>query len=101
MRSPEDEQRTLDECVDAAVLVLDDIGTGSESVYARQVLQEILDRRLFGDRAGLVVTSVLSIPALSRRLGDAIASRLGEMCSVAEIRNSPPDTGGRPPTRAL
>lgn len=86
MKAPDDEQRTIDELVNAKVLVIDDLGAGAESVYARQALQEILDRRDCGDRGGLVVTSPFSPTVLGRRMGDgAVASRLAGMCRVVEV----------------
>jgi DNA replication protein DnaC len=60
-KDPEQEQAAVDNLVAAELLVLDDIGTGTETAYARQILQEILDCRNFRDRAGLVITSKYSL----------------------------------------
>jgi DNA replication protein DnaC len=110
MKSPDEEQHGIDFFVNVQVLVLDDVGVGSDSAYARQVLQEILDGRDFRDRAGLVVTSRYSPPALTNRLSDdTITSRLAGMCDVVEIRGSdrrlrrsedPQSSGGGPNYRS-
>jgi DNA replication protein DnaC len=81
------EQAMIDEWVSANVLVLDDLGTGSDTAYNRQLLQEILDGRDFHDRAGLVITSTYSVDALAQKLEhDAIPSRLAGMCQVIEVQ---------------
>ncbi len=89
MKDPPQEQSAIDQfaCVDA--LILDDLGMGIETAYARQVLQEILDRRDFSDRSGLVVTSKYSLGALAEKLADdSIPSRLSGMCSIVHIRGA-------------
>jgi DNA replication protein DnaC len=87
MRSPEEEQRGIDGFVKVDVLVLDDLGSGGESVYARDVLKEILEARDFRDRGGLIVTSRYSPKALAVRwCHDALAVRLEELCEVIEIK---------------
>jgi DNA replication protein DnaC len=94
MKTPEEEQQTIDGFIRVGVLVIDGLGVGSDTAYARQVLQEILDGRDFHDRGGLVVTSRFSLAGLGRRLtDDAIPSRLAGMCRLVEIRAS---TAGRP-----
>jgi DNA replication protein DnaC len=86
-RDPDEEQQAVDRYVRADVFVLDDLGIGHETAYARQVFQEILDGRDFAYRAGLVVTSKYSLDALAAKLGDdTITSRLAGMCRVIEIR---------------
>jgi DNA replication protein DnaC len=110
MKDPDQEQAAIDRFVQVQVLVLDDLGMGHETAFARQILQEILTGRDFGDRAGLVVTSSYSLGALAERLGeDTIPSRLAGMCQVLEIkgfdhrlnshgsgeRHDPGDAGGQ------
>ena len=86
MKTPDEEQQAVDHFIRMDVLLIDDLGVGGDSPYARQVLQEILDGRDFNDRGGLVVTSQHSIKALARRLTDgAIPSRLAGMCRVIGI----------------
>lgn len=103
MKTPEEEQRAIDGFTRVDALVIDDLGVGSDTAYARQILQEILDGRDFKDRRGLIVTSQYSLSALACRQNDrAITSRLTGMCRVIDIRGSDrrshstpvnPDTG--------
>ena len=97
-KDPDQEQSSLDHFVQVEALVLDDLGTGPGTPFARQILQEILDGRDYQDRAGLIVTSAFSLGALAERLGeDAIPSRLAGMSAVVEIRgeDGPPIPSGR------
>lgn len=88
MKPPEEEQQAIDAFVRVSVLVLDDFGRGSDTAYARAVLQEILDTRDFQDRGGLVVTSRFSPVAAGRRLNDdAITSRLAAICRIIEVKS--------------
>jgi DNA replication protein DnaC len=87
MKTPEEEQQGIDGFVRVGVLLLDDVGVGADTPYARQVLQEILDGRDFADRGGLVVTSRYSLRGLAARLNDdAIPSRLAAMCQTVEVK---------------
>lgn len=87
MKEPAQEQAALDELVSAQVLVLDDLGSGPDTPFSRQLLQEILDRRNFSDAGGLLVTSKYSLDQLAAKLlDDSIPSRLGGMCQVVEVR---------------
>jgi DNA replication protein DnaC len=87
MKEPEEEQAGIDEIVNVEVLVLDDIGVGSETAYSRQILQEILDGREFMDRAGLLITSKYSLGDLAQKMNDdTIPSRVSGMCQVLEIK---------------
>jgi DNA replication protein DnaC len=87
MKAPEEEQHAIDGFIRVNALVLDDLGVGSDTAYARQSMQEILDGRNFKDRAGLVITSQYSLGGLAQRLNDdTIPSRLAGMCQVIEIR---------------
>src|SRR5262245_16664535 len=87
MKSPEEEQQVIDAFVRLGVLVVDDLGSGGDTPFARQVLQEILDARDFQERGGLVVTSQYPPEALARRWNDhAIPSRLHGMCRIVQIR---------------
>lgn len=91
MKPPEEEQRGIDHFVQVAVLVLDDLGLGQDTAYARQVMQEVLDGRDFSDRAGLVIASRCSLRALAARFGDdAISQRLGRMCRAIEMTTARP-----------
>jgi len=87
MKDPDQEQVAIDGLARVEVFVLDDLGTGPDTAYSRQVLQEILDGRNFKDRAGLVVTSQYSLGHLANKMNDdTISSRLAGSCSVLQIR---------------
>jgi len=86
MKDPEQEQAALDGFIRAEALVLDDLGAGPNTAYSRQILQEILDRRNFTDRAGIVVTSKYSLDELAATLADdSIPSRLAGMCQMIRV----------------
>jgi DNA replication protein DnaC len=87
MKDPNQEQAAIDEIVSVEVLVLDDLGAGSDTAYGRQILQEILDGRDFQDRGGLLITSKYSLSSLAEKLNDdTLPSRLAGMCKVVEIK---------------
>lgn len=89
MKTPEEEQRAVDAATAVGVLVLDAFGTGGETAYARQALQEILDGREYQERRGLVVSSRWAPAVLARSSADdRIASRLVGMCDVVEVRGA-------------
>jgi len=69
--------------------VFDDLGTGTDTAFGRQILQEILDGRDFHDRAGLVITGKYSLDDLAAKLADdSIPSRLAGMCQVVEVQET-------------
>jgi DNA replication protein DnaC len=87
MKDPDQEQEALDRLIGVDILVLDDLGSGADTAYSRQILQEILDGRNFQDRVGLVVTSKYSIDQLAAKMADdTIPSRLAGMCSLIQVR---------------
>ena len=86
MKTPEEEQALVDHLARVPVLVLDDLGIGTETAYFRQVLQEVIDARIAHERGGLIVTSNYSLDGIAAKLGhDAIPSRLAAICQVIEI----------------
>jgi DNA replication protein DnaC len=87
MKDPVEEQAALDVFAVADVLVLDDLGFGTTTAYWCELVKEILDRRGFADRAGLIVTSAYSLGELAAKLqGDSISSRLAGLCSIIHIQ---------------
>jgi DNA replication protein DnaC len=85
-KEPSEEQVTIDRFVRVDVLVLDDFGIGGDTLYARQILQEIFDGRDYKDRGGVILTSKYSLSQLAQKLDeDTIPSRLAGMCQVIEI----------------
>jgi len=86
MKDPDKEQTAIDELVRANVLILDDLGS-ADTAFGRHMVQEILDRRDFSDRGGLVVTGKYLLDELAAKLGDdSIPSRVAGMCRCVEIR---------------
>lgn len=68
------------------VLVIDELGLGKETEFARQILQEILDMRELNRKCGLVITGNYSLEEYATKLGeDPIPSRLAGMCNVVLI----------------
>ena len=86
MKEPDQEQAVIDHWAHVDVLVLEELGKTNDTPFSRQILQEVLDRRAFRDRGGLVVTSQYSLDQLAQRSGDdAIPSRLAGMCQLIRI----------------
>lgn len=87
--------------LDCDVLVLDDLGAGRTSLWARDVLHDILVQR-YNDRAPLIMTSnhptgdepggdardPAAALTLRDRLGDALMSRLYEMCRIVVVEGA-------------
>jgi len=86
---------------DAEVLILDDLGAGRTTAWARDVMHDIIAHR-YNEQKSLILTSNLEIgdepparPASARaaetplslkdRLGDALISRLYEMCKIIRL----------------
>jgi len=86
---------------DAEVLILDDLGAGRTTAWARDVMHDIIAHR-YNEQKPLILTSNLAIgdetpvpratarPAetplsLKDRLGDALISRLYEMCKIIRL----------------
>ena len=89
MKEPAQEQSAIDEFASVDVLILDDLGIGTDTAYGRQLVQEILDRRDSANRAGLVVTSKYSLGAVAEKLqDDSIPSRLAGLCTVVQIQGT-------------
>jgi DNA replication protein DnaC len=89
LKEPEAEQAAIDQAANAQMLVLDDLGSGPDTAFTRHVLQEILDERIFRDRAGLIVTSKYTLEGLMAKMNDdSIPSRLAGMCTVLELRGT-------------
>lgn len=85
-KDPQEEQAVIDELARVEVFVLDELGIGNDTAFARQIFQEILDDRMGGRRNGLVVTSKYSLDGLAQKLEeDTIPSRLAGLCQVVEV----------------
>jgi len=85
----------------AEVLILDDLGAGRTTPWARDVLHDVIAHR-YNDRKLMVITSNLKLGdepgdeaprgrpldaplTLRDRLGDALISRLYEMCAIVPL----------------
>lgn len=69
------ESDVLDYYAKRDLLVLDDLGAGGESPYSRDMLLLLINRRLEQLRQ-TIVNSNLSLPLISERIDDRLASRL-------------------------
>ncbi len=88
--------------LDTEVLVLDDLGAGRTTAWARDVMHDIIAHR-YNEERPLIMTSNLPIGddaartnrprkpppdaplSLRDRLGDALMSRLYEMCRILTV----------------
>lgn len=66
-------------------LFLDDLGVEKTTDWSLQTLYSIVDRR-YRDMRQTLITSNLSIAQIADKIGDRIASRMAEMCSVIELQ---------------
>ena len=96
------EIQILGPVLDAEVLILDDLGAGRTTAWARDVMHDIIAHRYNAERP-LIMTSNLPIGneeprtrrpkneppdaqlSLKDRLGDALMSRLYEMCRIVKV----------------
>jgi DNA replication protein DnaC len=101
--SSQRESQVLDPVLNAEVLILDDLGAGRTTAWARDVMHDIIAHR-YNERKLMLITSNLqmgdeSTPrsghrkadrmdaplTLRDRLGDALMSRLHEMCQIVRV----------------
>ncbi|HQM80522.1 MAG TPA: ATP-binding protein [Syntrophorhabdaceae bacterium] len=72
-----DESEIINRCLNAGILVLDDLGKGGFSNWAITKLFLIIDQRYSAERP-TIVTSNFDLEGIQDRLGEPIASRLAE-----------------------
>jgi len=98
--SDQRESEILGPVIEAELLILDDVGAGRTTPWARDVLHDVITQR-YNDKRPLVLTSNLRLDedesarpsgkrleaplTLRDRLGDALFSRLHEMCRVLPV----------------
>lgn len=100
--APQRESEILGPVLEAEVLVLDDLGAGRTTAWARDVMHDIIAHR-YNEERPLIMTSNLPIGdektssrrqksavpdaplSLRDRLGDPLMSRLYEMCRIVEV----------------
>jgi len=92
-RSPTTESEVLGPIQDVEVLVLDDLGAGRTTPWGREVLHDIIAHR-YNRKLPMLITTNLQLEddglpgpgaeelSLRSRLGDALMSRLYEMCRM-------------------
>jgi DNA replication protein DnaC len=95
------ESAVLGALQDAEVVVLDDLGAARTTMWARDVLHDIITHR-YNHEKPLIMTTNLSLEgdgepprdkrrkleeplSLKDRLGDALMSRMHEMCRIVEV----------------
>jgi DNA replication protein DnaC len=76
------EEEILSDFIDAPLLVLDDLGTGSFSDHERRYTLEVLDRRLNESRP-TIITSNWTLEQIRERMDDRIASRISGFTKLA------------------
>jgi DNA replication protein DnaC len=106
------ESEILGPVLECEVLVLDDLGAGRTTAWARDVMHDIIATR-YNEERPLIITSNLAIgdekrPArgdrarrgtldeplsLKDRLGDALISRIYEMCKIVRVQGKDFRTG--------
>lgn len=101
--SDQRESEILRPVVEAEVLILDDLGAGRTTPWARDVMHDVIAQRYNEDRPMIITSnhrtgdevdsrkvsgdSRLERPLTLRdRLGDALMSRLYEMCRILEVK---------------
>lgn len=104
--SSRSESEVLSPVHGAEILVLDDVGAGRTTEWARDVLHEIIAHR-YNNRLSLILTTncpiadsapsgkkgvgVLGALTLQDKLGDALMSRLYEMCRFVNVKGGMKD----------
>ncbi|HKQ61040.1 MAG TPA: ATP-binding protein [Candidatus Polarisedimenticolaceae bacterium] len=104
------EAEILAPVLDAELLILDDLGAGRTTPWARDVMHDVIVHR-YNEQKHVILTSNLQMGeepdaaaapraldaplSLRDRLGDALMSRLYEMCLVVELSGRDYRTGAR------
>ncbi len=93
------ESDVLRPVLDCELLILDDLGAGRTTEWAKDVLHDVISHR-YNERKHLLVTTNIPLGdgperrrpravdaplTLADRLGDALISRLREMCRIVEL----------------
>ncbi|MCK9598172.1 MAG: ATP-binding protein [Sphaerochaeta sp.] len=87
VKNGEEVQAIVDKIAGLPLLVIDDLGADKATEAGLSLLYEVIEARDMNYRKGLIVTSNLSLGALSEKIGDdRITSRLRGMCRVVEIK---------------
>lgn len=85
LRPGNDQVRAIiDDCQRAPLLALDDLGAEKASEWTRERVYEIVDERYAWQRP-VLITSNLTPMQLAEHVGERVASRLSEMCTVLPV----------------
>lgn len=85
-KSELDKEDRMQEFSECELLLIDDFGISKYTDFAIEILCELLNRRSLQMKNGLIVTSNLSMDALSQKnKDDRITSRLSGLCSVISV----------------
>lgn len=85
LRPGSDDARTVvEQCQDAPLLLLDDLGAEKPSEWTQERLYEVIDDRYAWERP-VIITSNVPPKSLGEWVGDRVASRLAEMCDVIAL----------------
>ena len=86
IKSGQEEQEAINVFIKCPLLVIDDLGVDKKTDFSFSTLYEVIDGRDMSEQKGLIITSNLSLSALSERMGDdRITSRIGGMCKIIEL----------------
>ncbi len=81
------ETEIIERLRESKILIIDDLGVEKDSEFMVNILYEIIDWRYMNMPGGLIVTSNLSLGALSKKLSDdRIPSRLRQMCKGFNLK---------------
>ncbi|GAA2861267.1 ATP-binding protein [Nonomuraea rubra] len=79
-----DARLVVEDCQNARLLFIDDIGAEKPSEWTQEKLYEVIDER-YSRCLPLIVTSNLPPRSLAEHVGERSASRLAEMCTLVPL----------------
>ena len=80
----DDARQVVEDCQDARLLFIDDLGAEKPSEWTQEKIYEVIDER-YARCLPLIVTSNLPPRALAEHVGERTASRLAEMCTLVPL----------------
>lgn len=85
-KSQEEKENHFDNFTECDILLVDDLGVSRYTDFGLEIICELLNRRTLQLKYGLIVTSNLSLDALSNKLkDDRLTSRLAGMCDIIKL----------------
>jgi len=79
-----DTRQAIEDCQNARLLFIDDMGAEKPSEWTQEKLYEVIDER-YARCLPLIVTSNLPPRSLAEHVGERTASRLAEMCTLVPL----------------